>query len=223
MGTDLTKSVKRTGNIPTKDTDQAGLGLTVAAAWEINPGITLLWTTQSEFKQKVSDFNTTLNERMSTGGGYSEVSNKLKLLDKKIDANMDYLKGLLKTKYGKESQVSYYPQFGIEKVGQAYRYPVDRNKRNKALGLTLEAIVTHGFGADKYGTAFWQPIKTEYDALLKSATEIDGTVSGKVGAKNELKAYLVETQNSLIHVLKGNYPKTWKTVIREWGFQKEKY
>jgi hypothetical protein len=223
MGTDLTKTVKRTGNIPAKDTDQADLGILVAKAWELNPDITLKSTTQAEFKQKVVDFNATLTERMSTGGGYSEISNKLKLLDKKIDSNMDYLKGLLKTKYGKESQVAYYPQFGIEKVGKSYQYPADRNKRSKALGLTLEAIVTHGFGADKYGTAFWQPIKTEYDALLKSATEIDGTVSGKVGTKNELKKYLVETQNSLIHVLKGNYPKTWKNVIREWGFQKEKY
>lgn len=217
------KSVKRTGNIPAKDTDQADLGLTVATAWELNPGITLMWTSQAEFKQKVAEFNATLNERMSTGGGYSEISNKLKLHDKAIDANMDYVKGLLKTKYGKESYVSYYPQFGIEKVGKNYKYPLDRNKRSKALGLTLDAIVAHGFGADKYGTAFWQPIKTEYDALLKSATAIDGAVSGKVGTKNELKEYLVLTQNSLIHILKGNYPKTWKTVIREWGFQKEKY
>jgi hypothetical protein len=223
METELTKSVKRTGNIPAKDTDQADLGLTVAAAWALNPGITMLWTTQAEFEQKAKSFDTTLQERTSTGGGYSEISNKLKLLDKAIDANMDYLKGLLKTKYGKESQVSYYPQFGIEKVGKAYKYPDDRNKRSKALGLTLEAIVAHGFGADAHGTAFWQPIKTSYDALLKSATEIDGTVSGKVGAKNEIREYLVLAQNSLIHVLKGNYPKTWKTVIREWGFQKEKY
>ena len=223
MGTELTKSVKRTGNIPAKDADQANLGLSVATAWKLNPGITLMWTTQAEFEQKVNDFSTTLRERTSTGGGYSAISNELKLLDKTIDANADYLKGYLKSKYGKESQVSFYSQFGIVKVGDAYKYPADRNKRSDALRLTLEAITKHGFDTEKYGTAFWNPIKERYDILLKSAQETDGTVSQKVGTKNELKDYLVLTQNSLIHLLKGNYPKTSKNVIREWGFQKEKY
>jgi hypothetical protein len=38
-----------------------------------------------------------------------------------------------------------------------------------------------------------------------------------------MRTSILKTNNALIHVLKGNFPDTWKSVIREWGFQKEKY
>ena len=87
----------------------------------------------------------------------------------------------------------------------------------------LKGIVTHGFDADEYGTAFWQPIYDQYETALNQATTNDGNVSTKVSSKNTLKEELKKTLRALINVIKGNYPDTYKAELRAWGFQKEKY
>ena len=99
----------------------------------------------------------------------------------------------------------------------------DRNKRKDAFPLILDAIVKHGFGDEKYGTGFWQTTAESYVALMDQASKVDGTVSNKVSSKNELRKTIVKTHNALIYLLRANYPDTYKAVIREWGFQKEKY
>ena len=101
--------------------------------------------------------------------------------------------------------------------------PRDRSQRTAALALTLAAVTTQGMATEKYGTAYWQQIINSYNTLQSEAAEVDGAVAGKVSTKNELRARILKTNNALILVLKGNYPDTWKSVIREWGFQKEKY
>jgi hypothetical protein len=142
------------------------------------------------------------------------------MLDKSIDNALVYVKGYLLDKYKKENDKSYYAAFGIEKGA---RYPRDQNSRSAALKLTIEAIAANGFGTKEFGTAFWTGIKTQYDALLTTASNTDSTVSTKVGDKNALKVELKKALNSIILVIKGNYPDTYKQELRNWGFQKEKY
>jgi hypothetical protein len=223
MGTDLMKSVKHTGNIPAKDLDLKDLNPKVVAAWRANPQITLVGTTPDQLETDSNAFDAELSQRITVGGGRSQVSNALAKLDTLMNNSVGYLKGYLNDEVGKDAAPSYYPQFGFEKVGSAYTYPRDRNKRSEALKQTLLAIDSLGFGAKKYGTTFWQAIKTEYDDLLIKAATTDGTVAGKVASKNQLRAGIVKTHNSLIHAIRANYPDTWKAIIREWGFQKEKY
>lgn len=38
-----------------------------------------------------------------------------------------------------------------------------------------------------------------------------------------MKKSLTKGLNTIIMALKANYPDTWKTELRNWGFQKEKY
>lgn len=224
MGADLVKNVKKyTSNNPDKDSDLGGLTLMVEPAWRANPQITLLFTDVNKYKISIDAYNSTLNERQSTGGERKEKTLKLKDLDASIDEGISAIKGYLVYKYEKNNAPSYYPQFGIERVGSIFIVPRDRNKRQDALPLILAAVTTHGFTTEKYGTAFWQATKDSYDALLKEASTVDGTVAKKVGDKNELRKTIVKTHNALINVLKANYPDTYKNVIREWGFQKEKY
>ena len=223
MGTELTKSVKHTGNIPRKDADMSSLGQSVVAAWKANAQIGLIWTDVNKHGANVNTFGTTLSERESTGGGRKELTGKLAALNVQIDEGAASIKGYLVYKYEKAHAPDYYPQFGIEKVGSKYIIPGDQQKRRDALGLTLAAISAHGFDNEKYGKVFWQTTLDNYTALLAAASAIDGTVSQKVGTKNDLRKTIVKTHNALINVIKGNYPDTWKNVIREWGFQKEKY
>jgi hypothetical protein len=223
MGSELTKTVKRTSNVPTKDSDIGTLGQNTVVNWKLNPAMTLLWITVAAHEANVNDFNSTLGERASTGGGRREISGKLALLDDDIDEGVKAIKGYLVYKYEKDNAPIYYPQFGIVREGKNFVIPRDHDKRSAALALTVAAITTHGFDAEKYGLDFWQTTKDNYAALMTSASATDGTVSQKVGTKNELRKTIVKTHNALINVLRGNYPDNYKSVIREWGFQKEKY
>lgn len=223
MEADLQKTVKRTSNVPAKDADFGTLGVNSSAAWLKNPLITLLWITPAQHKANVDAFITTLSERRSTGGGRKEVTAKLDVLDVSIDEGTTAVKAYLAYKYEKKNAPSYYPQFGIEHVGSNFIIPRDRNKRAAALPHTVAAITAHGFTNEKYGAAFWQATMESYNTLLAQAAAVDGTVAGKVGTKNELRKTINKTHNALICLLKANYPDTYKNVMREWGFQKEKY
>jgi hypothetical protein len=208
---------------PSADISLKDLATTVAANWKLNPLMTLIWTKQSVFEDTVNQFNTSLGQRLSTGGGRSVVTNDLKNTDQKVKDHTEYLKVYLKEKYGKDDFTSYFPQFGIVKQGSNYVFPADRNKRNEALKLTIEAIQAHGFAEKTYGLAFWQEIKDLYEVLLNTAVVTDGNLAGLVNTKNQHRALIVKTLNALIHIIKGNYPDDYAAVLRTWGFQKEKY
>ncbi|NJM78706.1 MAG: hypothetical protein HC854_02050 [Flavobacterium sp.] len=160
---------------------------------------------------------------MQKGATRPQVTQSLKVLNAKIDDAVSYVKGYLTDKYKKENDSSYFPAFGIVYKNNRYFLPTDQNKRIEALKLMIEAITTHGFQDKEFGLAFWTATTTQYAALVKQASEIDGQVSVKVGDKNELKKSLKKGLNAIINLLKANYPDTFKQEMREWGFQKEKY
>jgi len=215
--------ISKTSNVPTSDIDLGKVVTDVSAAWALNPAITLIWMDQTKFNTNAVEYNTELALRMQLGGDRPQITQALKMLDKKIDENISYVKELLIKKYKKENAPSYYPAFGIYHKKDKYVMPTDKNNRLASLKLMLGGLVQHGFGADEYGTAFWTPIHTQYEILLGQATTTDGNVSDKVSNKNSIKKELDKTLRALINILKGNYPDTYKSVLRTWGFQKEKY
>lgn len=223
MGADLVKTIKRTGNNPAKDSDLNTLGLSTAAQWKNNPALTLAWITQAQHEANVQSFASTLSERLNTGSGRMEITGKLAALDKDMDLGISNIKNYLAYKYGKSAAPTYYPQFGIERSGKRLVLPADRNKRAAALPLIIQAIATHGFTEEQYGQQFWQTTSDNYLELMQQASAIDGEVSVKVGNKNDLRLTIKKTHNALINLLKANYPDSYTTLLRNWGFQKEKY
>jgi hypothetical protein len=213
---------KTKGNVPLADANFGNVITDVATKWNATPTITLIWTSSAKFTTKAASFNQELSNRNDVGRSRPQITLRLKQLDASIDSSLTYVKGYLLELY-KEAATSYYPSFGIVHKTKKYVFPTDRNKRAESLRLMITAIAANGLGAKEFGTAFWTGIKTEYDTLLGKATTTDGTVSDKVSSKNELKKELQKTLNSLIKVIQGNYPDTYKAELRSWGFQKEKY
>jgi hypothetical protein len=210
----------KTKAIPATDVDFGNIIKLISTKWAASPWLTLVYLTSAQFTVKATAFQTTLAARQQSGSTRSQTTKALKTLDKSIDNGLVYIKNYLLDKYKKESYKSYYAAFGILSNGQ---YPKDQNSRSAAVKLTIDAIAANGFGTKEFGTAFWTGIKTQYDALLTTASTTDSTVSTKVGDKNALKAELKKALNSIIFVIKGNYPDTYKQELRNWGFQKEKY
>jgi hypothetical protein len=209
-------------NVPAADADFGTVVTNVATKWTTTPLITLLWTTPAAFSTKATDFNIELGKRNDIGSSRPQITARLKQLDASIDGALPYVKSYLLELY-KDAATSYYPSFGIVYQINKYVIPKDRNKRSNAINLMINAIHINGLDAKEFGTTFWTDIKTEYNSLLGNATTTDGKVSTKVSTKNELKKELQKALNSLIYVIKGNYPDTYKAELRSWGFQKEKY
>ena len=216
-----TKTITKS-NIPYADTDFGAIITTVAAKWMDNPQITLLWIAAEEFSLKAASFNSELNNRQDVGSYRPQITDRLKQLDKTINATLPFVKGYLLELY-KDAAKSYYPSFGIEHKTNKYVFPTDRNKKSEALRLMINAINTNELNEKEFGTVFWTTIKSEYDTLIGKAITTDGTVSTKVSSKNELKKELKKVINSLIQAIRANYPDTYKAELRNWGFQKEKY
>lgn len=214
--------VNKKGKLPTKDNDFGNLCTKVNDKWKTLPALTLLYITQAQYDAKSLLFNSTLAARQKAGGDRSPITVQLKNSDANIDKAISAIKGYLKEKYEGDA-ASYYSLFGIEKVGKNYELPTDRDKRKDTLDIIIAAIASEGFGTKKYGTAFWTQMKTDYTTQYKKANTTDGSVSTGVGNKNELREELTEVLESIINLVKANYPKTWEGELRNWGFQKENY
>ena len=213
----------KTTNVPVADIDFSNVVGKVRDKWEASPWLTLLWITFSEFKAKADDYQTTLTQRLQTGKNRPQITQSLKKLNKEIDEKVANVKGYIADKYGKDSAVSYYPSFGIEFYKKSYLMPKDQNSRSEALELMIKGIDANGFNDKTYGKTYWTNIKTQFDSLLQTASTTDGSVSNKVGDKNELKKGLKKALNAIVLSVKANYPDTYKQELRTWGFQKEKY
>ena len=217
------KTPNHTRNIPVADVDLMDVAKKVSQTWGLNPLLTLLWLSQLDFDALVILYSTTLMERKSTGGERPEFTGKLIEADAEIDTGVEIVKGYLNDKYTKKKAPDYYAAFGIEKTYKGYKLPIDHNDRKAALELLVAAITTHGFQNNTYGLAYWTALLAKFKVLLEKTETIDGSVSTKVGNKNVLKKEIRKALNALINLLKANYPDTWKTELRNWGFQKEKY
>jgi hypothetical protein len=208
--------------VPVKDNDFGQLCQQVSSKWSSNPEFKLLYITQPAFAAKVDSYNSTLSSKQQTSGDRPALTSQLAAADAGIDKGISAIKGYLKEKYEQDAP-AYYAAFGIERYGKSYKFPKDRNKRKSCLELVVKAIAAEGFGDKKYGTPFWTELQSNYTKMLEDATIADGQVSTKVGSKNLLKEELEMVLNSLIHLIKANYPDSYEAELRNWGFQKNKY
>jgi hypothetical protein len=217
------KTSKKVRNIPFVGVDLRDLAENVDRSWLANPQISLIWLTRADFSNTVTSYSNILTDFMKTSASRPEITLKLKLLDKEINRRLERIKTYLAAKYSDGDVAMYYAAFGMIKYKAHYILPNDRDERLEALKILIKSITTHGFQDKEFGLAYWTEIHDNYKLLWAKAIEIDGKISRLSGQKNKLKAEIKQALNALINVLKGNYPKTYKSVLRSWGFQKEKY
>jgi hypothetical protein len=208
--------------IPEKDNDFDQLCRQVNTKWTTAPDFVLRYTTQAEFALKVNGYSRNLNSKQRVSGDRPSLTQELALADAEIKKGINAIKLYLREKYEEQAD-AYYTAFGIERRANGYVFPKDRNKRLNCLLLAKTAIVTEGFSDKKYGAAFWNELYERYKTLTTEAIVADGDISQKVGSKNVLRAELEEVLNSLILLIKANFPQTAAAELRNWGFQKDKY
>lgn len=221
-GKEKAKTV-RTYTIPLSEIDLGNVVSLANAKWKNSSWLTMLWLKQVDFEADSISFNTILAQRMVEGADVSPISTALGNLDKIMDSHISYVKGYIDDKYDKKDATSYYGAFGIFYKYKKYAFPQDQNKRLASLKLMVSGLQKHELEDRKYGLAFWTDIMNSYETLLAQSNTLDGGISVKVGDKNVIKKRLKKGLTAIVNGIKSNHPDTYKQVLRDWGFQKEKY
>ncbi|TYZ08934.1 hypothetical protein FY528_12020 [Hymenobacter lutimineralis] len=215
------KPVRRAKQLPDVALALSALATTAASKWQGDELPALLWLTKTDFAAQAAAFASACTAAEAAGDTRTPQAARLKALDTLLDKGLGFVKNYLEEEY--ENPKAYYPEFGIEKFNKGYRLPKDRTERAAALTKLLAALVKYKFDKKKYGTAFWQPLATEYASLVSASTEAAGSRSGKVSTKVQGEEKVRKALRALIHHLKANYPDSFEARLREYGFQKESY
>ncbi len=85
------------------------------------------------------------------------------------------------------------------------------------------AIAEDGFATEKYGTAFWDAAIADFDTATGSTTKVVKDINKEVADKKTLRAAIEAHLEAIIHLVKANYPTTWQSELRNWGFLKNNY
>ncbi len=218
----LLKKTIKTATVPTSEINLASVAVNVSDKWVATPALTMLWKTADDFKLETAAYSKSIEDRIAAGSDRPNVTGRLKVLDAELNKGIKHLRNYLSEDFD-DQDTAQYAKYSIEKVGSSYGLPSDRNKRVSSFDQLLKGIKNGGYDSKKYGKAYFTARITEYKTLFALAGKTDGDVAEKVGEKKEQKENIRLVLTSLIHILKGNYPKTWKAVLRAWGFQKEKY
>jgi hypothetical protein len=214
---------KKTPVIPTSSVNFLSLAEAVSNKWTNSPSLTMQWISSADFANMVTQFKTSLNSRIEAGNNRKPQTQILKNLDVEVAEAVEDLKVAIQYKFGKKDAQSYYPMFGIVKQKSAYRLPNDRNERIKSLESLVSNMSNYKIKVTGYPDAFFQNALSQYKSLMNEVQNQDGTISSQVGNMGELREKITTVLNSLIHIIKGNYPYTYQNELRSWGFQKEKY
>lgn len=215
------KAKRYRDQLPLTETRLSQLALTVARHWQDAELPALLWLSKADLLAQAEAYEQHCQDADAAGDGQTPRASRLRTLDKELNAALKHVKNYLKEAYGWETARGYLPAFGISTA--RYTLPTRRVERVVALTKLLGALTEHGLADRKYGTAYWQPLCTEYAALVEVSLDSAGQRSGKVGAKVRQERQLRQALRALIHHIKANYPTSYQAQLRLFGFQKESY
>jgi len=134
------------------------------------------------------------------------------------------LKGLLIHEYGRKEAISYYGNYGMEKVGTTYTLP---NKTPETL-LSLDKLISElskgEIVSSEYNVKYWTDLRNSLQTQLDNSTSGKGAYSVDVAKTTTLKSQLDDYLNIIVNMIYVHVPKDQvAATLREFGFQKERY
>jgi len=216
-------SPNKTGYIPRAELDIASLAELAADEWLQRPELTLVYTTSAAFRQLATNYTASLGATDHTGDALSPDVERLSMLDEEIDEHASIVRSMLAVKYARQNKGrAFYSEFGFDNRGSL---PRNRTERIKGLKKLVAALTAHSFDpAAEFGAAYWQPIATEYTALVTKTDKARGTRSTSVAGKNTLRDDVEQVLRSVLRLIEANYPDEnhAEAQRRKFGFLKER-
>jgi len=217
-----TYNPKRTGSLPNRATDLIALARRVLAIWDVD-NIRLIWTDKGTFEVQIDEYDTYLTSGKSAGASRREITKELRLLNQRVNVAVSDLKRLLVNKY-KSDYKSYLEYVGIKVMNGRYTFPTNQQDRRKALEMICTFVANNpAITTPELNLSHWQEMLADFSRYIDSAVNTDNTVTDSSIKKGQHKEAIIKTLNSVINILKANYPDNYIQEIRKRGFHKEKY
>jgi len=208
--------------IPHSETDFLSVAKNVQKYWSVSE-LKLGWTNADELLVKINDLATNTEKVRSIKANRRPVSREIKLLTAEIKSNLSSVRTAVKMKLGEENYDVYLPQLGFVHSSKGYYFPRNAESIIISLNQLIKGIAQLELSPYLYDEAYWQAMlekfKTNVESSRKMAADISALVSQKLDLKNEIR----KTLNSVVLLLKANYPDSYKHVLRSWEVQKERF
>lgn len=216
------KKPKRQPQLPVNDYDLVAVAKSMLPKWDESI-LPLVWAKKTEMETMVLQYADSLRNRNTVGASRGSITSSLTAAHKEADKSIEHVKNKLFEIVGSKAEATVrYGEFGIVKE-RTYKFPQAREARAASFDVLIEALTAYKIEDFAYGTAYWTALKEQYNSLLEQARSVDGSVSTKVGSLNYNRTFVRKFLNSFVQLIKANYPDEWKTKLRDYGFQKEKY
>jgi hypothetical protein len=211
--------------IPTDFLNTAEVGITSGTSWDnkhasFNPG----FITQADYLAHHTSMRATILAQIATNDARNQVVLNLKTVNALISKHTKFIKNYLTEEYYNDAK-TYYTGYGIITIGRAYSIPTDNDHRMRSLDtLVTELSKPNNILADKkFGLAFWEDLRDQHRANWTSLKTYDGDRSMNSDALKLAKKQALSYQSRLRASIKIMYPTNYKAVLRDFGFQSEKY
>ena len=217
------KKTNRKTNTPTDAINHAALAKRVAQNLVNYPNVAVGYMDLAVFTNKVTDYAAAVQARVDEQNARPILTQSIKELLSNTKKALKAVRGYLYEKYEDEKKaISFYPDFGLEKKGTIWSLPTDQQGIISAFKTLKKGLTKHGFSTKKFGMTLFTQLETDYLAAVNSAVSNDGsssiTVANKDALSKEINVYLT----SVRFIVRGQYPTSYSSVLRDLGFQKEK-
>jgi hypothetical protein len=220
-GSATPKKGKTKDVIPGGELELATLGLRAADVWDDSLLLELLWCSKTQFRAAVVAFKASIGTADEADDDLSPAAVRLAELDVLINKSLKFVRNYLIEEHDTKTKAkAYYDAFGLTPDGELR---AARPARAKGLAKLVKALKDSGYDKGKYGTAFWQPILTEYAPLATTSSTVRSDSAVDVGTKNTQKVALLPMLRALRQHIKTNFPDTYAAEWRHFGFLQESY
>jgi hypothetical protein len=177
----------------------------------------------TEYETVLTDYTAAHEKTAEIKADKKKNARKLQDVDARCKGGLRSVKNYLDDIFGNEKTV-HYSSFGILKDNNGgYIFPNSRLEKVYSLKQLIKAFDKYGFTDNRIGTSFWQGLLNEYDEYMPIATALSGEETKVSGIKKVLKPQLREYLTTVKKTIEANNPTTYKSVLREWGYQRETY
>lgn len=206
--------------LPVGQTELATLAEAAATAWQASALPALLWCAKADLGKMAAAYRASLGTADAAGDSLSPTAQRLRELDQTLETSLKYVKNYLVEAFGPAGAKAHYDEFGLGPKG---RLPTARPARVLSVGKLLAGLQAHQLAANKYGTAYWQPLADEYARLVQASSATRQAAAGEVGAKNSQEKPLRKVLRALRLSIRANFPDTYAAELRRFGFLSESF
>jgi len=208
--------------IPHREVDFISVAKNVQKYWSVSD-LKLGWTNADELLVKINDLDALSSQAIDIKAGRRPVSREIEVLRNETKSHLSAVRTAVKMKLGEENYDVYLPQLGFIHSSRGYAFPKNAESIMVSLNSLIKGLSDLELSPYLYDEAYWQAMLEKFKTNIESSRKMAAEISALVSQKLELKSEIRKILNSVVLLLRANYPDSYKHVLRSWEVQKERF